>query len=273
MTIMPLQEATSEEIFGGKAVQLGACLRAGLPVPEGLSISAGLAETLASEPARARQELASVARLVEGGVAVRSSAVGEDGRDASFAGQHLSLLNIRTVGELVDAIARVVRSGRSEGAIAYRQRLGLDGSPRIGVVVQRMVDPDCAGVLFTRNPTTGADERVVEAAFGLGEAVVQGLVIPDRHRISREGRILEQSIGHKDLLIRAEAAGGTIEVGVEESRANAACLNDRQLALLLSLARECEHAFPGGGHDIEWAFEGEELFLLQRRPITWRRDG
>jgi pyruvate,water dikinase len=202
-----------------------------------------------------------------GPVAVRSSAIGEDGASASFAGQHATVLGVICGQTLVAAIKKVRESAHAPSAIAYRKRLGLDGTPRMGVVVQRLVDADKAGVLFTKNPMTGADERVIEASWGLGEAVVAGLVTPDRYRVTRDGRILERAAGDKDLAIRLRADGGTHEVEVDAERAAVLCLADADLAALHQLALRCE------GHakapiDLEFAFVGETLYLLQQRAIT-----
>jgi pyruvate,water dikinase len=174
---------------------------------------------------------------------------------------------------MFDAIRKVHASARSAAALAYRTRMGIKGDIRIGVVVQRMVDAECAGVLFTKNPMTGADERVIEAAWGLGEVVVAGLVVPDRYRLDRSGQVLERVVGHKDLLLRPRShadGGGTEEVTVAEGRVNAACLDDARLARLHHLASLCE-AGSEGAHDIEWAFTAKpenEMFLLQRRAVT-----
>lgn len=123
-------------------------------------------------------EVSAVRDSLPGPLAVRSSWVGEDSAAATFAGQHLARLNVRSLDELVEAVAAVWRSGCSESALAYRRKLGLEDAPRMGVVVQRQLDPDVSGVLFTGHPVTGADERVIEATWGLGEAVVHGLVTP-----------------------------------------------------------------------------------------------
>src|SRR5204862_1333121 len=118
-----------------------------------------------------------------------------------------------------------------------------------------------------RNPIDGADERMIEATWGLGEAVVQGLVIPDRYRLSRAGDVLERTAGVKDRAVRATADGGTIEVDVEGELVDTLCLDDGDLAELGALASGCEKYF-GGACDIEWAFEQEGLRLLQCRPVT-----
>src|SRR6476661_8837653 len=135
--------------------------------------------------------------------AARSSAPDEDGADASFAGQHLTLLNVPTVDDLVAAVREIWWSANSDSAITYRQRVGLFARPSVGVVVQSLLDPDVAGVMFTRNPINGADERLIEASWGLGEVVVAGRVIPDSFRMDRAGVVLERTPGLKKLAIRA----------------------------------------------------------------------
>ena len=200
-------------------------------------------------------------------VAVRSSAVGEDAKDASFAGQHVTILNVDSTEALVNAIRAVHQSAHSASALAYRRRLGVDGPPRIAVAVQQLVEPDSAGVLFTRNPVTGARERVIEAAWGLGEAVVSGMVVPDSYRISPEGQVLERTVGEKDIALRSKPDGGIEEVPVDRSKVRSRVLDDRQLDALHQLVIRCERAY-GDELDIEWAFSREELFLLQCRSIT-----
>jgi pyruvate,water dikinase len=268
-----LGEARDESELGGKAVQLGAAIRAGLPVPEGMALPVALVAAAAAGERAAAAELHAVRDSLRGPLAVRSSCVGEDSAAASFAGQHLTRLNVRSLDELVAAVAAVWRSGCSDSALAYRRRLSLGGGPRMGVVVQRLLDPEVAGVLFTRHPLTGADERVIEATWGLGEAVVQGLVTPDRYRLSPAGEVLERSPGRKQLAIRARPDAAPASEPVAAHLVEALCLDDGQLASLHSLARRCEEAFQGPS-DIEWAFTDADLHLLQRRAITgaatWR---
>lgn len=267
MSVVPLAEARDEAALGGKAVQLGAALRAGLPVPPGVALAAGLVEAVAAGDPEARAELEGIGALVSGPVAVRSSAVGEDSAEASFAGQHLTQLNVRDPAGLAEAVAAVWASARSEAALAYRLRLGIEGQPRTGVVVQRLLDPEVAGVLFTRNPLDGADERVVEASWGLGEAVVAGRVIPDRFRIARDGTVLERTPGWKPVALRPSASGGTVEEPVPAGLVEQLCLDDRRLAELHGLASRCEDSF-GPGRDLEWAFAGHTVYLLQCRAVT-----
>ena len=145
--------------------------------------------------------------------------------------------------------------------------MSIHGPPRIAVVVQHLVHAEAAGVLFTRNPATGARERLIEAAWGLGEAVVSGAVVPDSYRLSPEGNVLERSIGVKDVALSVSPDGGASEVAVEPSRIHAEVLNDSDLAALNRLTLQCEEVF-GEDLDIEWAFESGTLYLLQCRSIT-----
>lgn len=262
-----LAEARDESELGGKAVGLGAAIRAGLPVPEGVALPAALVAAVAAGDPAAVAGLFVVSDSLPGPLAVRSSCVGEDSAAASFAGQHLTQLNVGSLDQLVEAVAAVWRSGGSESALAYRRKLGLEGPPRMGVVVQRLLDSEVSGVLFTRHPVTGADERVIEATWGLGEAVVQGLVTPDRYRLSPAGEVLERSPGAKRVAVRPRPDGVASSEPVAAHLVDALCLNDRRLACLHALARECEDAFQGPS-DIEWAFTDAGPHLLQRRAIT-----
>ena len=155
-------------------------------------------------------QLMAGARPLVGPLAVRSSAVDEDGADASFAGQHLTLLNVPSVDDLQAAVQEIWWSANSDSAITYRQRVGLFTQPSIGVVVQSLLNPDVAGVLFTQNPINGADERLIEASWGLGEVVVAGRVIPDSFRMDRGGTVNERTPGAKKIAIRAAPNGGTL---------------------------------------------------------------
>ena len=211
-------------------------------------------------------------RPLGGPLAVRSSAVDEDGADASFAGQHLTLLNVPSADAVDAALREVWWSANSDSAISYRQRVGLFTRPSVGVVVQALLDPECAGVMFTRNPINGADERVIEASWGLGEAVVAGLVIPDHFRIDRSGQVLERMAGPQ-----AASRSGRCRTAAPPRRRSppsapsSSASTTTQLAALDRLAASCEEVY-GPERDIEWAFAGGELYLLQCRAITRHRD-
>jgi len=168
---------------------------------------------------------------------------------------------------LVDAIGEVYRSAHSASALAYRERMGIEGEPKMGVTVQRLVEAETAGVLFTHNPVTGAEERLIEAAWGLGEVVVSGLVVPDSYRISSDGQIVERVPGEKDVALRPSADGGIEEARIGPQNVRALVLEDAQLVALHELTLRCEAEY-GQRLDIEWAFADGQLYLLQCRAIT-----
>jgi pyruvate,water dikinase len=199
---------------------------------------------------------------------VRSSAIGEDSTAASFAGTHVSVLGVVGAAAVEDAVRRVHDSALESAAIGYRERHGLDPAPRMAVVLQEMVASEVAGVLFTRHPVTGARERLVEASWGLGEVVVSGQVTPDQYRLSPGGDLLACSTGDKDIELRLRADGRIEEQEVRPDLVEARCLDESQLDALHRLASACDDVFGTTDHDIEFAFAGGRLFLLQRRPIT-----
>jgi pyruvate,water dikinase len=266
-TPVALADARREQQFGGKAVQLGVAIRAGLPVPPGFALAAGCVEAVADGDRAAARALGERFEELGGPASVRSSGIGEDSEKTSFAGQHLTVLNVRSAAAAVEAVREVRDSGRSESALAYREMLGVAGVPRIGVVVQRLVEPDTAGVLFTRHPVTGEAERVIDAAWGLGEAVVGGLVAPDHFRLDADGTVLERRAGRKDVRLEVLPDGGVERVPVDPGQAGELCLDDRDLAALHALASACEETY-GGDQDIEWAIRSGAVALLQRRPLT-----
>ncbi len=265
--VLPLDSASDTSLFGAKAVGLGEALRAGLPVPPGVALAGSTVEAVAQGDARAIEEVIAEVAPLQRPLAVRSSAIDEDGAEASFAGQHLTLLNIATMDDLVPALREIWWSANSDSAISYRQRVGLFTRPVVAVVVQSLLNPESAGVMFTQNPVTGADERLIEASWGLGESVVAGLVIPDHFRLDREGRVLERTAGRKQVAVRTLPSGGTAEEAVPAHLAALLCLGDDQLSQLARLGGLCEEIY-GPGRDIEWAFAGGTLYLLQCRAVT-----
>jgi Pyruvate phosphate dikinase, AMP/ATP-binding domain/Cyclic nucleotide-binding domain len=265
--VVPLADAREESRFGAKAVGLGAAARSGLPVPPGVALSGSVVSAVAAGQGRAIEQLVTAARSLAGPLAARSSAVGEDSADASFAGQHLTLLNVPKADDLPAAIREIWWSANSDSAITYRQRVGLFARPSVGVVVQSLLDPDVAGVMFTQNPINKADERLIEASWGLGEVVVAGRVIPDSFRMDRAGVVRERTPGVKKIAIRAASHGGTVEESVAPELVGQLCLDDDQLAQLNALAGQCEQVY-GPARDIEWALAGGRLYLLQCRAVT-----
>jgi pyruvate,water dikinase len=265
--VVPLAQARDEAVFGGKAVSLGAAVRAGLPVPPGAAVGADVVSRVAEGDQAAVDALLASPHIQDVRLAVRSSAVGEDSADASFAGQHATKLNVRKA-VVHHAVNVVWASARTESALAYRIRKGLPAHPAIAAVVQVLVEPVAAGVLFTRNPMTGADERLIEASWGLGEAVVNGIIVPDRARVSPAGEVLEFVVGEKDVKIWYDEGDGTTELPVEPSLRQAPCLDEPHVAALHELAERCVRVW-GPALDIEWALGADDaIYLLQCRPIT-----
>jgi pyruvate, water dikinase len=265
--LLPLADVAETSVFGSKAVGLGQALRDGLPVPPGVALAGPLVEAVAAADEAALDTVAAAVAPLGGPLAVRSSAVDEDGADASFAGQHLTLLNVRSAADIATALREIWWSANTDSAITYRKRVGLFTRPSVAVVVQKLLDPECAGVMFTRNPITGADERMIEASWGLGEAVVAGLVIPDSYRVSRVGEVLDRRAGLKRVAVRNVATGGTVEEDVAPELVERLCLDDARLRELNGLALRCEEVY-GPDRDIEWAVADDTLYLLQSRAVT-----
>jgi pyruvate, water dikinase len=262
--IVPLAKALDDASFGSKAVGLGQAIRDGLSVPPGFALCGSIVEAVAAGEELAINEYV---RALGGPLAVRSSAIDEDGAAASFAGQHLTLLNVPSADEVGPALSKIWWSANSDSAITYRQRVGLFARPSVGVVVQSLLDPETAGVMFTRNPVTGDDERVIEASWGLGEAVVAGIVIPDHYRVDRSGQVLERKPGLKRIAVRRAPNGGTVEENVSPELVERLCLGDDRLQDLNRLAGRCERVY-GPDRDVEWAVAAGTLYLLQCRAIT-----
>jgi pyruvate,water dikinase len=236
-------------------------------VPPGVALSGDLVEAIASSDERGMEKVAKAVGALPAPFAVRSSAVDEDGAGASFAGQHLTVLNVHSAVDIPGAVREVWWSANSDSAISYRQRVGMFTRPSVGIVVQTLLNPTVAGVMFTEHPVTGADERLIEASWGLGEAVVAGLVVPDQFRLDRSGRVLERKAGHKRVAIKSLPNGGTFEQQVPPAQVNQLCLEDVELAALGELALRCEKVY-GPRRDIEWALQDGTLYLLQCRAVT-----
>jgi pyruvate,water dikinase len=210
-----------------------------------------------------------LARLDEGAAyAVRSSATAEDLPTASFAGQHDTYLNVVGRASILEHIGRCWASLFTERAVTYGLRNGLDHRKVfMAVVVQQMVSSQAAGILFTADPVTGNRKVVsVEASFGLGEALVSGLVSADVYKV-RDGEVVETTIGTKRLAIQVSPAGGTLEQAIEPERQNEAALTDDQVLRLAQIGRRIEAQF-GRPQDIEWCLVDDDFQIVQSRPIT-----
>ena len=201
-------------------------------------------------------------------VAVRSSATGEDGADASFAGMNATFTNISGEQGLIDAVQRCWASLFGPRVVAYRASRGFTADPAMAVVVQQMIASERSGVAFTADPTTDATDRVVvEGAFGQGEVVVSGSVEPDTYVVSKTGEILSRRIGYKSFKIIRGADGADQNVDLSEAEANAQVLNDDEVRAIAEIAIRSErHA--GCPQDTEWAIADGKTWIVQTRPIT-----
>ena len=213
--------------------------------------------------------IAEVASLgVDAAYAVRSSATAEDLPTASFAGQHDTQLNVVGVAAVLRHVSRCWASLFTERAVTYRLKNGIDHRKvQMAVVVQRMVSADAAGVLFTADPVTSNRTIVsVEATFGLGEALVSGLVNPDVYKV-RDGEVASKTVSKKELAIRATAGGGTQEDAVDPAQQEQTVLTDAQVVRLALLGRHIETHF-GRPQDVEWCLVAGDFEIVQSRPIT-----
>jgi pyruvate,water dikinase len=202
-------------------------------------------------------------------VVARSTATAEDLPGASFAGQHDSFLNVRGEQALLDAVKRCWSSLWTARALEYRRRQGIEPAEVwMAVVVQQMIDAEASGVLFTANPMSGArDEIVLDASWGLGEAIVGGLVTPD-HIVADKttDAIKEIKIGDKAVMTTL-SDNGTVEREVEENKRRAQVLSAAQVTELVTLGRAIESLY-GSPQDIEWCLANKKFYIVQARPIT-----
>jgi phosphohistidine swiveling domain-containing protein len=255
------------ELVGGKGLSLGLMAAAGLPVPPGFCVTTTAYRRAhgAIGPDLLDALTGAYHALGAGPVAVRSSATAEDGAATSFAGQQETILGVEGEPALKTAVERCWSSLHTERAKAYRQKQGVDEAGlAMAVVVQRLVHADVAGVLFTRDPNDPAGATMlVEASWGLGEAVVSGRVTPDAFQLDRAtGTVRERRLGAKGVRITARG-----EEHVSPADRERYCLDDGQLAALAELGRRVEDYY-GAPRDVEWAFADGRFWLLQARPIT-----
>jgi pyruvate, water dikinase len=295
-----------EPRFGAKSASLGELIGAGVPVPPGFALSAEaylaavdgvelegrsaeecarsirelrVPEDLCVEIAERYEQLAAGSGDPSPAVAVRSSAIGEDSEEATFAGQQETYLWVRTVDQVYKAVRDCWASLYSPEAVSYRAEMAAeDAVPAMGVTVQLMVDAAVSGVMFTCNPLNGDPSTVaVNASWGLGLAVVGGEVTPDEYRVSKVTReLISQSIGPKEVEYVPDPSGsGAVQCEVPPERREVACLGEAQLSALVEVGRRVEDHL-GAHQDIEWAIARDssgpdglgELLMLQARPVT-----
>ncbi len=293
--------------FGGKALGLATLARAGFPVPAGYAMPGWVCESFCRQvlPEEERpkalvhadaldlDELGQIAQRVrdaplppyvrravtdatrtlrnEGATAfaVRSSAAYEDQAEFSAAGIHRTCLNLQSDDEVLDAIKTCWASVFEPRAIEYMRNLTHEPNATVGIVLQAMVPADVAGVLFTCNPLTGdASEVVINAAYGLGLTVADGRVAPDTFRLDKaSGEIRDEVLGSKMIRAVPSPTGGVREEKTDREERGRRSLDATQLEQLLLLARRIEDHFRAP-RDVEWAIAGNEVYLLQARPVT-----
>jgi phosphohistidine swiveling domain-containing protein len=294
--VVPLGDLGRDDIAaaGGKGANLGELVRAELPVPEGFVVTteayANVISSLnllineraaagdgaairadveaATMPEDIRAAIADAyGALGSGPVAVRSSATAEDLPGAAFAGQQDTYLNVVGEAAVIDAVRRCWASLWTDRAIAYRSRIGIDPEEvKIAVVVQRMINADVAGVMFTADPVSGdRNTIVVDASSGLGEAVVSGLVTPDHYVLDDQGHVQDYQPGRRELVVRSAAGGGVIHEPGDSGRTQR--LPESALTELANLGTTVARHF-GRPQDIEWAYADDHVWLVQARPMT-----
>jgi pyruvate, water dikinase len=306
--IVPLSGIGREdvELAGGKGANLGELVRAGMNVPPGFVVTApaylhaldeaGVRDRLREESVRANdtpepdaagrmrstihrvpmprdlreQILAAYAQMgADVSVAVRSSATAEDSKDTSFAGMNATFTNVSGGPALIDAVQRCWASLFGDRVVSYRASQGIDDEPALAVVVQRMVDAERSGVMFTADPASADVTKVViEAAFGLGEVVVGGAVEPDTYVLDKAGpRLRSVRVGHQDFAIGRGPDGRDARTDFTDDQANRRVLTDEEVVQLARTGLRI-HDHYGEPQDIEWAVAAGEWFILQSRPIT-----
>jgi len=201
-------------------------------------------------------------------VAVRSSATTEDLEGASFAGQQESFLNVKGKSELLINIKKCFASLFTPRAAYYRWKKGYEHTKAsLAVVIQKMIDSDKSGVIFSKDPTNRSENIILEAVFGLGEGIVSGVITPDKYVISRELEILDKKIADKKIAITRNAAGGQETVRLKEEKSKQQVLKEYEIKKLAEISLKLEHHYKKP-QDIEFAIEGEDIFIVQTRAVT-----
>src|SRR5947209_344056 len=268
-----LEERISSALRGASAGDVDAVGHASHSISEAMRF-APVPEVVRVEIEQHYARIGQAAGVDSPPVAVRSSAVGEDSQDATFAGQQETYLWVRGVEHVCDAVRDCWVSLYSPPAISYRLRLGdAARPPAMGVTVQLMVDAEVSGVLFTCNPVSGDPSMVaINASWGLGLAVVGGEVTPDDYLVSKVTReVVREHVHGKDVQYVPDPSGnGAVRIEVPPDRRDVRCLDGPALERLVDVARRVERYF-GSHQDIEWALargEEPELFVVQTRPVT-----
>ncbi len=280
MNILWLGDPKSFDValVGGKAASLSRLARMYHCVPDGFCLPVTVMDQahpldLREEIGRAISDLMACHSLPELTVAVRSSAVDEDSAGASFAGQHETYLNIVGAEAILQAVTRCWESARSEHALEYRRQQGLSAERvRLAVLVQQLVASDVSAVVFSANPVSGShDEVVINASWGLGESIVGGTVTPDTFVVRKSDfATIRCQVAEKQRMT-ISVPGGTREVDVPRFLREQPSLSEEQIIEMARLASSLETTL-GCAVDVECAYAGGQLYLLQCRPITTLQD-
>lgn len=289
--------------FGGKADSLNKMIRAGFPVPRAFCITVpAYNHFLSHSNINHQQDYLVVQKAIEeadvcemlnkniidayneigngSSVAIRSSAIGEDSENQSFAGQYDTFLHVEGINNIVPKVKACWQSLWATRVQGYDATQVLDGegvknteSPAIAVIIQKMIDADCAGVLFTTNPVThDQNTMIIEGCWGLGEGVVSGQVITDSFVVDKNTlNIVNKDINEKTYYCQKDDAGNICIIDTPEECVKQPCLNDLQIKELSEQAKKLV-AYYEKDLDIEWAYKDGELWLLQARPITTHAD-
>lgn len=270
--IKPFKDITVNDLnlVGGKGLSLGRMVNAGLPVPQGFVITTDLHREFKNGGTLTDQTidelLVAFDILGAARVAVRSSAISEDSKMASWAGQFESYLNV-TREDLIERIKDCWDSVKGAGEYAKTQGL-KEEELVLGVVVQEMVDSEVSGVAFSVNPLShNTDEIMIEATYGLGELLVQGMVTPDNYVVSKQNKsVVSSKVVTKTTMLTYQDSE-TKEMPVSSTVQEKSCLSDDQLRELSSLICQIEN-FYESPQDIEWTLQGNIFYIVQSRPIT-----
>jgi len=253
---------------GGKAATLATLLRHGIPAPDGFVVpfaafraasesTVDISEVLSSEVTEC------LAALGDPPVAVRSSAANEDGADASAAGQYESVLGVRGTHQVIEAIRTCQRSASAARVAGYWEHVNASSETAMAVLVQRLVDAEVSGVMFT--PAEPGQRTRIEASWGLGPSVVEGTVTPDTYEVGTDGSITSAIADKPTRLDRDDT--GIASSPVPQHQRTRPALSADTIAALASLGLAIA-AILGAPQDIEWAVSGDRLWILQARPIT-----
>jgi pyruvate,water dikinase len=253
----------SPAAVGNKCARLATLRQGGHDVPDGFAVTASCLRSCDWKGAVAEALVDLPPPWV-----VRSSATAEDSGGGAFAGIFATIPGLADPAAVLAAVEEVGASVNRSQVTAYARARDIDPrSIEMGVLVQTLVEPSVAGVAFSRNPVTGADETVIEANYGLGETVVDGSVVPDGVRLGKDGEIIDRRLGRKAQKAIFSSTRGLKRVPTSPAERNRHALSNREAQKVAKLTRRLELEI-GEPADVEWAFAATKLYLLQCRPIT-----